>query len=254
MGDRRDRIVNAVAVRCGYSAYRVGILSPFFEYPFGKSGEPRSVGRFEPDNRKRPFEHAAANAAVTRDYKIVYRLCAIHREDIAPALIMLMREYAAADNRKICVRADEIMRKHIDKIKHFREGGRIDLHWTVFFAEDYTVLGIVGIRRILQTPLLTAELEWNYPKILARRPVMISAKALVLNTEHASGIIRRSLRGRRYVTRVLFGLGQVYGYVHRTVFRCGRPAKIACYTVGADIIYIAAEIVKPVGRDSRSDA
>ena len=138
---------------------------------------------------------------------------------------MVVAEDGAADDGQVCVAADEIVREKCDEIHKPLKRGSVYLHGAVLRAEDDAVLIIINIGGILQKPVLPAESERDEAVIFPRGIIDAPGVALRLAAELALGIARlfRLQRGGDGA-RVLFGLGEVDGYLQRAVLRLCRPA------------------------------
>ena len=132
-------------------------------------------------------------------------LRAVHGHDVPAALEVLVIEDGSAHDGKGGVAPDEVVGEKVDKVQKF--GGRscIDVHGDVFLVDGDAVLLVIGIGRVLQEPLLSAEGEPNRAEVAAGGMGGRSLKALVFETERAGGVFV-PLRRREELCDVLIVL------------------------------------------------
>ena len=168
---------------------------------------------------------------------------------VIAALEMVVREYGAAHDRQIGVRAEHVVRKLIHEIALAHERIAADAHGRVLRVEYDAVLVVIQIRRILQKPLLSAQRQRNHAVILARREADAARVAGILAAEHAFGIagLLRVLRGGD-VARVLFGLGEIDRDFQPARGRFLKEARVFGDAVHADVVRIAACLIEAAHR------
>ena len=99
------------------------------------------------------------------------------------------------------------MRKQLYEIKELPEAGFVYPHRYMLFIEDYAVLVIINIGRILQEEILSRKLYGNDPVVLPCRMIDPAPVAFIFSAKLAFRVrgLGRVLR-RRYRLGVLFGL------------------------------------------------
>ena len=102
-----------------------------------------------------------------------------HCESIPAALIVLMRQDGAADDRQVRVGADRIVREQFNELQKPDECLTVNFHRPVFIRKDDAVLIVVYIGRVLQIPGLPAQSEGNVADCLPRGVIETSRVTLV---------------------------------------------------------------------------
>ncbi len=107
-----------------------------------------------------------------------------------------------------------------------------------------TMLVIIYIRGILESPSAVIDRNRNNSVILPCRMVQASRIPLVLHTEQTLGITDRfCILRRRNRLGILFRLGKVDGNVNLSIRGIYLPLHILFHTVTADIITVLAEFI-----------
>ena len=101
---------------------------------------------------------------------------------------MIVRKYRTADDRKIRVRSDRIMRKRLYKIEQFCKCIFIDLHRRMLFVEHDAVLVVVNIRAVLKEILLPAQHDRDDAVVLPCRMRKRSGIAFILCAQQTERI------------------------------------------------------------------
>ena len=101
-----NRCNRVVLFAVGFRKYKcrfVRVGSPLFKNYIRKLDNSVAVLAAKSDNRKRPFNYARFNILKALDCKMLFNRCFCHCKGIMTALIMVVREDRAADNRQICI-------------------------------------------------------------------------------------------------------------------------------------------------------
>ena len=206
-GNRRDRVVR-LAVRFGKDERSfIRIAAPLFEHARGELNQALRLLRAQTQNGNRPVQNARFDVLKSANRAMLLDARPRHRECVVAALIVVVRQNRAADDRQIGVRAEEVMRELTDKIEQLAERALIDLHRHVLAAEHDAVLIVVDIGRILEKPIRSVDCERHSAVVLARRVVHAPRVADVLLAEHTRRVSGRfHFLRRRDRLRVLFGL------------------------------------------------
>ncbi len=115
-------------------------------------------------------------------------------------------------------------------------------------VEYNTVLIVIYIRRILESPIAVINSDRDDPVVLPCRMVQTSRVSFILHTEQALGITAclRILR-RRDRLRILLRLRQIDRNINLTVRRIHLPLHILLHAVTADIVAVLTELVVIIG-------
>ena len=109
----------------------IGIAPPCRKDLRRKLNKTVGVIRSKPYAGHRPLHNACRNVIESPEGYFPLNRRLRHCEIIMSALKMVVREYRTADDRQICIRTDEIVRKTHDEIKQLSEGRRIYRHRSV---------------------------------------------------------------------------------------------------------------------------
>ena len=163
------------------------------------------------------------------------------------ALEVVVGENGTANDRKVSIGADKIVREYLYKVKELGEGGTVDLHWCVGTVKDDAVLVVVNIWGILEEPVLIIDGNRDSAQVLAGRVVHSAAVTGVLLAEHTLGVtcLLGVFCGGNGL-RVLFRLAEVNGDVHWAVNAVGLPLHILYDSVAADVVAVAGELIEVV--------
>ena len=96
---------------------------------------------------------------------------------------MVMAKNRTAHNRKVCVGPHKIMRKLLYKVKKFHVCIMLNLHRNMPAVEHDAVLIVVHIRRILKSPLISLNCDWNDSVILPCWMIYPAGIALIFHAE-----------------------------------------------------------------------
>ena len=162
---------------------------------------------------------------------------------------MLMRQDRTADDRKIRIGADRIMREEGDELEKPLKCMNVDLHRDVLSREDDAVLIVVDVRGVLHEPVFSVESERDQADRLACRVVETAGVADIFRAEQAARISVLLLRERSCDRpRILLGLREIDRDVEFTVARLCDPFSVFLNAVCADIVGIAAYFIEIIGR------
>jgi hypothetical protein len=163
---------------------------------------------------------------------------------------VIVRKDRSADDRKICVRAKEVVRILSNEVKQTLERALLYLHRRVLLGKHDTMLVVVNVGRVLHIPLLACMSGGDEAQSLARRSARVTLVALVLRAKQTLGVsaLRKELC-RSDSLGVLLGLGEIYGDIKLAVLALVLPLEVLCNTVGADVVACAAKSVEIVGRE-----
>ena len=136
------------------------------------------------------------------------------------------------------------MRELFDKIKQLDKGLALDLHRSMFSVEHDTVLIVVDIRRILESPLAVIDRDRNDAVILSGRVIEAPCIPLVLHTELTFRVSRnRSIARSGNGFRIFFRFGQIDGNIQCSVVCVYIPSAVLFDPVPADVIAVLTELV-----------
>gem|GEM_PF-5632468 len=252
-GDWRDRVVRR-AVRLSEDVHgRVAVGAPCVHDLRREVDELVAVDAREADRRHRPL-HAADLDVRETGHRVRFldgRLC--HGERVAAALVVVMREDGTADDREVCIRAEEVVRQNRHEVQEVLEAAAADLHRDVLAIQDDAVLVVVRVRAVLHEPAMAGEADRDQAVRLARRMADVAGIAFVFAAEQALRVFRRFLLARLCdVARVFLRLRQVDRDVEITVLRRRLPDDILVDAVLADVVRRDGHLVELVGRGFRA--
>ena len=248
-GDRGDRVVRLTVSLGKDEGVSVRIAAPSRENAVSKLDERCFFICAQTNDRHRPLDNASLDVLKATEGDGLFDRCLGHCKGVMTALHVVMREDRTADDGKIGIRAEEIVRELLNEIKLTDEGVAVDLHRHVLTGENDAVLVIIYVGRVLHEPLCTGKPCGNQAKRLTGGTAGIACITLILGAEQALWIsaLRQQLCGCNR-TGILFGLGEVDGDVDRAVVSVGRPLHVLCHAIGTNVVAVAAELVKIVGR------
>ena len=196
----------------------------------------------KPDHRKRPFYNACLDIFKSFYRKFFNDRCLFHSKSIVTALEMVVAENGSAYDWKICIGAQEVMRKCLYKIKQFHKSCPLDLHRCMLTVENDTVLIVIHIWRILKSPSAAVHGQRDDTVVLSGRMIGASCIPLIFYAKQALWISRLlGILGCRDRLRILFRLGKIDGDIQGAVLSIHSPFLIFLYTVTADIVAVLAE-------------
>ena len=185
-----DSFDNAIGIGKDIPAF-VGIASPFVDDLAGEVDKPFLVLSLKANHGKGPIEMACLDVLIAckgqgRDF-----LGKEHGEGIASALVMVMGQNRSADDRKIGVGAEHVVRELFHKGEKMADGLFIDDHRHMLAVEDDAVFVVVGIGRILEIEGIATEVERKDADRFPGRVVDPSPIAFVFLAQQAGRIRRR---------------------------------------------------------------
>ena len=183
--DRRDRVVRLAACLGEDHCVGVAVLAPFRKDSACEVTELLLVRRVQAQHRHRIFHDAAVHILKARNLKAKFLFCLLHRERMVSALKMLVRENAAADDGKVGIRAEEIMRELLDERKQLVKRRAVDDHRRVLGVHHDRVFIVIDVGRILESPRLAVHGHRHDAQILPRRVRNGSRIADVFDAEQA---------------------------------------------------------------------
>ena len=127
-GNRRYSIVLLSVSLCKYKGIGVTVTAPSNKYLISKLAKRLSVRAAKSDYRHRPRNDSRLNVFIARKLYICFNRRFCHCKGVATTLSMIVREDRTAHNRKIGIRAQEIMRILRHKIKQTLKGCALYLH------------------------------------------------------------------------------------------------------------------------------
>ena len=247
--DRRDGVVGGSVRLRQHLRLRIAVAAPRGQDPVRQLLKPCRVRSVQTDHRHGPVHDPCLDVFKSREGQALPDPRPLHGEGVVPALEVLVGQDGAADDRQVRVGADGVVREHLHELQQPPEGQPFDLHGLVLTGQDYTVLVVVDIGRILHVPLLTAQHHRDLAQILTRRVVEASRVALVLVAQKAFRVGALLLQERRGDgLRILLRLRQVDGDVKGAVFRRGGPLPVPADAVAADVVGVTAHLIEPVRR------
>ena len=129
------------------------------------------------------------------------------------------------------------MRKQFYKIKQFNECISLDFHWSMLAIKYNTMLIVIHIRRILESPRSIIDCDRNNPVILPCQMINTSRISFIFRAKKtfriASGFYI-PCRGNCFW--IFFRFGQINGNINLTVWTVYLPLLILLYAISADII------------------
>ena len=164
------------------------------------------------------------------------------------ALVMLMGQDRTADDRQVRVGSDEVVRQDLDELKQPAEGHWIDLHRHMILFQQDAVLLIVGVRAVLQIPVLALQMHRDLSQVLPCRMIEASRVAHVFRAKQALRIAR-ALHSQQLGdhARILLRLGEVDRDLHVAVAARGFPVQILLDPLRHHIVVGAGEMVEIFG-------
>ena len=158
-----------------------------------------------------------------------------------------MAQNAAADNRKVCITTNKIVREDGNKVQQFLKGGLVDFHRCMLRVECDAMLVIVNIGTVLHKPRFTADRNGNNPVILSCRMIHAAFIAFILHAKQALGItgLRCSFCCCNCLG-ILFGFTQIDGNIQIAILGSGLPANIFLNAITPDVIRVLRELIEPV--------
>ncbi len=200
------------------------------------------------NHRHGPAHNSRFNPRKTGEGKGLLQGGPLHGKGVPPPLEMVVAEDRPPHNGQVGIAPHKIVGELGDKIQLLAEGGRINFHGDMGPVKEDAVLVVVDIGGILEEPILAVDGHRDDPQVLAGGVVHPAGVPLVFPAELALGVAALGgLFGGGDGAGVLFRLGKVDGDVQIPVLRGGHPLAVAGDALPADVVYILAEGVVPVG-------
>ena len=167
--DRCDRVVRLAV--CFREDHRLGVavFAPLCEDYAREVAELLLFRAVQAQDGHRILHDAAVHVLEAQNIERKFRLRFFHRKRMMSALEMLVRQNAAADNGKVGIAAEEVVRELLHKAEQLVKGRPIDDHRRMLGVHDDGVFVVVHIRRILEAPRLAVHRDRHNTKILSGR-------------------------------------------------------------------------------------
>lgn len=137
------------------------------------------------------------------------------------------------------------MWKQFYKIKQFNKCISLNFHWSMLAVKYNTMLIVIHIRRILESPRSIIDCDRNNPVVLPCRMINTSRISFIFRAKKtfriASGFYI-PCRGNCFW--IFFRFGQIDGNINLTVWTVYLPLLILLYAISADIIAILTQFIK----------
>ena len=131
------------------------------------------------------------------------------------------------------------MWKQLYNIKKFNKGVSLNFHRSVLAIKYNTVLIIVYVWGILQSPRTVIDRNWNNPVIFSGRMICPSCISFILWAKQtfriAAGLYKFCSRN---CLRIFFWFGKINRNVNITIWRIHSPFLIFLHTITTNIITI----------------
>ena len=245
--NRRDGIVRHALGLGENNSVRIRISAPRVQNAIRECNEASSFLCRDAHHRHRPVHNARTHIFKAREREFRLNRRPLHGETVVTALEVIVREDGASHNRQIRIRSHEVMRELMHKVEQLRKSIALYLHRRVLAVKTDAVLVVIDIGRILQKPRLFVDCNRHNAEILPRGMVYTSRIALILRAKKTARIVRgRKISCRRYVLRILFGLGEIDADIHLPVCRVHLPSKILCTALAANVVHVLTERIIPI--------
>ena len=184
----------------------IAVIAPGFKQLLHRVRKDLSAPAFQLQAGHRPPERPAPQA-LDAGIKAKPGAGAFHRENIAAALEMVMRQDGAAHDGQIGIGADKIVGKDIHKVEHRFKTSAVHQHGHMLAVEDDAVLVIVQVGGILQIPGPPRQLNGDDAVVLPGRETGPAGITGVLPAQGAFGVThRRGQTCQGDIARVLLRL------------------------------------------------
>ena len=140
------------------------------------------------------------------------------------------------------------MWKQFYKIKQFNKCISLNFHWRMLAVKHNTMLIVIHIRRILESPWGVIDRDRNNPVVLSCRMINTSSISFIFRTKKTFRITSGF-----YISccsncfRIFFRFGQIDGNINLTVWTVYLPLLILLYAISADIIAVLTQFIKIIG-------
>ena len=166
---------------------------------------------------------------------------------------MVMTQNRTADNRQIRIGTHKIMRKLFYEIKQLTERVVLYLHRNMSGVENDTMLVIIYIRRILESPSASVN-RYGYDSVILPCRMIDPARITFIfhaeKTLRIAALLRVFCRRNRF--RVLLRFGKINGNIQITVLRRCNPFLVFFDAVSSDIIRVLAQLIEIIRRFLRA--
>ena len=186
--NRRDGVVRLAVRLRKNERVLVRVASPRFQYVVGRVDQAIRVFMAQTQNGDRPVQYARFHIFKAVQRAVLLHVRTRHRERIVAALIVVVCQNRTANDGQIGIRAEEIVRKLLHKIKQLAERALVNLHRHMLAAEHNAVLIVVHIRRILQKPIRMVHRDRDCAVVLSCRVVHAARITDILLAQHTGRI------------------------------------------------------------------
>ena len=186
--NRRDGVVRLAVRLRKNERVLVRVTSPRFQYMVGRVNQALRVFMAQTQNRYRPVQYARFHIFKAVQRAVLLHVRARHRKRIVAALVVVVCQNGTANDGQIGIRAEEIVRKLLHKIKQLVERALVNLHRHMLAAEHNAVLIVVHIRRILQKPIRMVHRDRDCAVVLSCRVVHAARITDILLAQHTGRI------------------------------------------------------------------
>ena len=193
-GNRCNGVVLFAIGFCINKGCLICITAPCIQNYIGEGNDPLRILCFQTDYRHRPLHNACLHIFITRNGEFFLNRSLCHREFMISTLEMIVCQNRSTNNRKIRIRSQNIVRELLHEIKQLAEGIVIDLHRYMLSVKYDTMLIVINIRRILESPLFSIDLNGNNTVILSCRMIDPSCISFVFTAEQTlriSGLLHQ---------------------------------------------------------------
>ena len=161
------------------------------------------------------------------------------------ALIVVVGQDRAADNRQVGVGSCEIAWKGLNDVQQALKGQPTDGHGKVLAVQKDAMLIKIGIGRILEAPLLSSQVKANNPMVGAGWMVQASLITFIFHAKLAGWIIAvLSLFSCRNLLGILFWLREIDGDFQISIFSRCFESNIFSNSLDLDIVILLTKLVK----------
>ena len=161
------------------------------------------------------------------------------------ALIVVVGQDRAADNRQVGVRTCEIAWKGLNDVQQALKGQPADGHRKVLAVQKDAMLIKVGIGRILEAPFLSSQVKSNNAMVGTGLVVQATLVAFVFHAELAGWIITiLNLFSCRNFLGILFWLREIDGDFQISISGRCFESNVFSNSLNLDIVILFTKLVK----------
>ena len=147
------------------------------------------------------------------------------------------------------IRRYRIAKDVLNKIKKLAECAVFNFHGNMPGIKHNTMLIVIHIGRILESPTAVLDRNRNNPVVLSGRMIDAAGISFIFHTQQTFGISALfCIFGRRNGFRIFLRFGKIDGNIHLTIRSLGFPFHIFCNSVAADIVAVLAEMIIEICR------